>query len=112
MLDSGKEAKSIFDSQVKEWIDERSVSLNYDASFAIWGIIGTQVRMIVSMNKLGFPASGGGMAGVLFHDIMEWMITHDMPSLAVIDDETNDTIQVSEKTLNKAKEILEKQNFE
>ena len=31
--------------------------------------------MIVSINKLGLPASGGGMAGVVFHDIMEWMIT-------------------------------------
>ncbi len=36
--------------------------------------------MIVSMNKLGLPASGGGMAGSLFHDIVEWMIAHDMPS--------------------------------
>lgn len=36
--------------------------------------------MIVSMNKLGLPASGGGQAGPLFHDIVEWMITHDMPS--------------------------------
>ena len=66
--------------------------------------------MIVSMNKLGLPASGGGMAGVLFHNIMEWMITHDMPSLAVIDDETNDTIQVSEKTINKVHEIIERQD--
>jgi len=65
--------------------------------------------MIVSMNKLGLPASGGGMAGVLFHNIMEWMITHDMPTLAVIDDETNDTLQVSEKTINKVLEILERQ---
>jgi cell division protein FtsI (penicillin-binding protein 3) len=34
--------------------------------------------MIVSMNKLGLPASGGGMAGTLFHDIVEWMISHDI----------------------------------
>ena len=34
--------------------------------------------MIVSLNKMGLPASGGGMAGVLFHDILEWMIFHDM----------------------------------
>ena len=33
--------------------------------------------MIVSLNKLGLPASGGGMAGVLFHDIVEWMVAHD-----------------------------------
>ena len=65
--------------------------------------------MIVSMNKLGLPASGGGMAGALFHNIMEWMITHDMPSLAIIDDETNDTLQVSEKNIKKVHEILERQ---
>lgn len=34
--------------------------------------------MIVSLNKMGLPASGGGMAGALFHDIVEWMIFHDM----------------------------------
>ena len=32
--------------------------------------------IIVSLNKLGLPASGGGMAGVLFHNIVEWMIQH------------------------------------
>ena len=35
--------------------------------------------IIVSMNKLGLPASGGGMAGVVFHNIVEWMIAHKMP---------------------------------
>lgn len=34
--------------------------------------------MIVSMNKLGLPASGGGMAGGLFHNIVEWMCSHGM----------------------------------
>ena len=37
--------------------------------------------MIVSINKLGLPASGGGMAGVVFHYIMNWIITHDLNSL-------------------------------
>ena len=68
--------------------------------------------MIVSINKLGLPASGGGMAGVVFHDIMNWIITHDMHSLLVIDDETNDTIQITESTLNKAYEILNRQENE
>ena len=68
--------------------------------------------IIVSMNKLGLPASGGGMAGVVFHDIMNWIITHDMHSLLVIDDETNDTIQITESTLNKAYEILNRQDNE
>ena len=35
--------------------------------------------MIVSLNKIGLPASGGGMAGTLFHDIVEWMIACGMP---------------------------------
>ena len=68
--------------------------------------------MIVSINKVGLPASGGGMAGVVFHDIMNWIITHDMHSLLVIDDETNDTIQITESTLNKAYEILNRQENE
>lgn len=50
--------------------------------------------MIVSMNKLGLPASGGGMAGVMFHNIVTWMITHRIIPLVVIDDETNDTISI------------------
>ena len=68
--------------------------------------------MIVSINKLGLPASGGGMAGVVFHYIMNWIITHDMHSLLVIDDETNDTIKITESTLNKAYEILNRQENE
>ncbi len=39
--------------------------------------------MIVSMNKMGLPASGGGMAGVLFHNITEWMTSHDMPKISL-----------------------------
>lgn len=65
--------------------------------------------MIVSMNKLGLPASGGGMAGALFHDIMEWMIAHRVIPLAYIDDETNDTIDITESNMDKAYEILERQ---
>ena len=68
--------------------------------------------MIVSINKLGLPASGGGMAGVVFHYIMNWIITHDLLPLLIIDDETNDTIQITESTLNKANEILNRQENE
>jgi cell division protein FtsI (penicillin-binding protein 3) len=68
--------------------------------------------MIVSINKLGLPASGGGMAGVVFHYIMNWIITHDLHPLLVIDHETNDTIQITESTLNKAYEILHRQENE
>ena len=65
--------------------------------------------MIVSINKLGLPASGGGMAGTLFHYIMTWMITHRMIPLVVIDDETNDTICVTESNINEILESLEKE---
>lgn len=68
--------------------------------------------MIVSINKLGLPASGGGMAGVVFHYIMNWIITHDLLPLLIIDDETNDTIHITESTLNKAYEILHRQENE
>ena len=55
--------------------------------------------IIVSLNKLGLPASGGGMAGVVFHDIVEWMITHGMPPVLLLDEETNDTIRITEKNI-------------
>lgn len=32
--------------------------------------------IIVSLNKLGLPASGGGMAGPVFRQVVEWMIAH------------------------------------
>ena len=55
--------------------------------------------IIVSMNKLGLPASGGGMAGVLFSEIVEWMICHDMPTVLVVDEEKNDTTKLTEKMI-------------
>lgn len=61
--------------------------------------------IIVSMNKLGLPASGGGMAGVVFHNIVEWMIAHGMPPVLYLDEETNDTIRV---TSNNADSIISK----
>ena len=32
--------------------------------------------IIVSLNKLGLPASGGGMAGPVFRQVVEWIIEH------------------------------------
>lgn len=63
--------------------------------------------IIVCMNKLGLPASGGGMAGVVFHNIVEWMIAHGMPPVLYLDEETNDTIRV---TSNNADSIMESTN--
>ena len=56
--------------------------------------------MIVSINKLGLPASGGGMAGTLFHNIMEWMLCHDMPTLFIEDEETGDVRKIKESDIN------------
>jgi cell division protein FtsI (penicillin-binding protein 3) len=52
--------------------------------------------IIVNLNKLGLPASGGGMAGVVFHNIVEWMLYHDMPPVLVYDEETGDTLKLKE----------------
>ena len=56
--------------------------------------------MIVSINKLGLPASGGGMAGVAFHYIMEWMLCHDMPTLLIEDEETGEVRKLKESDIN------------
>ena len=55
--------------------------------------------IIVSMNKLGLPASGGGMAGVVFSEIVEWMICHEMPTVLVVDEEKGDTTKLTEKMI-------------
>ena len=62
--------------------------------------------IIVSLNKLGLPASGGGMAGVVFHDIVEWMITHGMPPVLLLDEETNDTIRITEDNIRSVSDSL------
>ena len=55
--------------------------------------------IIVSINKLGLPASGGGMAGVVFHYIVEWMLCHDMPTLLIEDEETGNLRKLKEADL-------------
>jgi cell division protein FtsI (penicillin-binding protein 3) len=64
--------------------------------------------IIVSMNKLGLPASGGGMAGVVFHNIVEWMITHGMPPVLFLDEETNDTIRVTSNNVDSIMKSINK----
>ena len=59
-----------------------------------------QYSMIVSINKLGLPASGGGMAGTLFHNITEWMLCHDMPTLLIEDEETGEVRKLKESDIN------------
>jgi hypothetical protein len=60
------------------------------------------------MNKLGLPSSGGGMAGVVFHNIVEWMITHGMPPVLFLDDETNDTIRVTSNNVDSIMKSINK----
>ena len=59
-----------------------------------------QYSIIVSINKLGLPASGGGMAGVVFHYIVEWMLCHDMPTLYIEDEETGEVRKLKESDIN------------
>lgn len=83
-----------YDFGEENYVDEYLVSFcgYFPADFP-------KFSMIVSINKLGLPASGGGMAGTTCHHIIEWMTTHGMPPLIYVDDETNDTISITEETL-------------
>lgn len=95
-------------SQVNEYYDGDNTVSEYQVAFCgYFPADAPKYSMIVSMNKLGLPASGGGMAGVLFHDIVEWMITHDMPTLTIINEETNDTIMITEENIQSIKDSLE-----
>ena len=97
-------------SQVNEYYEGDNTVSEYQLAFCgFFPADAPKYSMIVSMNKLGLPASGGGMAGDLFHYIVEWMIAHDMPSLSVLDEETGDTVKITESTINKANEILQRQ---
>jgi len=65
--------------------------------------------IIVSMNKLGLPASGGGMAGIVFHNVMEWMIAHGMFPLSIINETTRDTIRVTQNNIHAITDSLSKE---
>jgi len=71
-------------SQVGEYeFGEENYVIEYQLAFC--GYFPTdkpKYSMIVSINKLGLPASGGGMAGLVFHNIIEWMITHGLLPLS------------------------------
>lgn len=87
-------------SQVGEYYEGEGAVSEYQIAFCgYFPADAPKYSMIVSMNKIGLPASGGGMAGALFHDITEWMITHDMPSILMIDDEKNDTVKITEDNI-------------
>lgn len=87
-------------SHVNEYYEGEAFVTEYQLAFCgYFPADAPKYSMIVSMNKLGLPASGGGMAGALFHDITEWMITHDMPPVLMIDEEKNDTIRITEDNI-------------
>jgi len=62
--------------------------------------------IIVSMNKLGLPASGGLVAGPVFHDIMEWMVVNDLLPLSYVDKTTNDSIKITRENLDSINDLL------
>ena len=97
-------------SQVKEYYygDNEDPVCEYQVAFCgYFPADAPKYSMIVSLNKLALPASGGGMAGVLFHDITEWMITHGMPHVLVVDEEKNDTVLITEDNIRSIMESLD-----
>lgn len=66
--------------------------------------------MIVSLNKLGLPASGGGMAGVVFHYIVEQMIAHGMPTVFVVDEEKKDTVKITPDNIRSLTDSLSRRD--
>lgn len=66
-------------SQVNEYYEGDNTVSEYQMAFCgFFPADAPKYSMIVSMNKLGLPASGGGMAGDAFHNIVEWMIDNGM----------------------------------
>ena len=90
-------------SQVEEYDYYNEVGTplaNYQVAFCgYFPADAPKYSIIVSMNKLGLPASGGGMAGVVFHDIVEWMLCHDMPTVLIVDEEKGDTAKLTEEMI-------------
>lgn len=66
-------------SQVNEYYEGDNAVSEYQLAFCgFFPANKPKYSMIVSLNKIGLPASGGGMAGDAFHNIVEWMIDNGM----------------------------------
>ena len=66
-------------SQVNEYYEGDNTVSEYQVVFCgFFPANKPKYSMIVSLNKIGLPASGGGMAGDAFHNIVEWMIDNGM----------------------------------
>lgn len=94
-------------SQVGDYSEEENIVNEYQLAFCgYFPADMPKYSMIVSINKLGLPASGAGMSGVVFHDIVEWMIAHRIIPLVIIDKATNDTIPITEKNIRSVSDSL------
>lgn len=66
-------------TQVNEYYEGDNTVSEYQLAFCgFFPADKPQYSMIVSLNKLGLPASSVIMAGNAFHDIVEWMIDNRM----------------------------------
>ena len=66
-------------SQVNEYYEGDNTVSEYQLAFCgFFPANKPKYSMILSLNKIGLPASGGGMAGDAFHNIVEWMIDNGM----------------------------------
>lgn len=66
-------------SQVNEYYEGDNTVSEYQVAFCgFFPANKPKYSMIVSLNKIGLPASGSGMAGDAFHNIVEWMIDNGM----------------------------------
>lgn len=66
-------------THVKEYYEGDNTVSEYHLAFCgYYPADKPKYSMIVSLNKLGLPASGGAMAGEAFHNIVEWMIDNEM----------------------------------
>ena len=61
-----------------EWLTDEGLDEYHISLCGYFPAMSPKYSIIVSMNKLGIPASGGAMAGPVFRDIMEWMVAHGM----------------------------------
>ena len=79
MLYLGLSAGKTGTSQVNEYYEGDNTVSEYQVAFCgFFPANKPKYSMIVSLNKIGLPASGGGMAGDAFHNIVEWMIDNGM----------------------------------
>ena len=98
-------------SQVGEYYEgEGSVSEYQIAFCGYFPADAPKYSMIVSMNKIGLPASGGGMSGALFHDIVEQMIAHGMPTVFVVDEEKKDTVKITPDNIRSLTDSLSRRD--